>query len=303
MRIIRVAACLIALLICRVSARASLASDAAIALFEQHHFREAEAALRNLIKVEPANAAAYHTLAHAIIAGMANAKLEKSVAEARTEDAAQWLARAAELEPHNAAYVRDLGLSRVTGATTLKSGRKIVEQALALDPKDPDTHHFLSLMYDAPWLLGGDKEKAEEHRRAFQLLDPIRFAINEINRYIWIDKNFPAAFDFCEALLKKEPENALGYCLYGYVAAESKSNLERGLTSLKKALALPRPVSLGNSVYDDPFIAAPSYGWEQIGKIERQLNHPDAARAAFSTAVELDPANYWAREALAKLKS
>jgi tetratricopeptide (TPR) repeat protein len=285
------------------SGRASPAFDAARGLFDQHHFREAETALRAVVKAEPANAAACHYLARTIIARLPIEEPKKEEAEARAKDAAQFLARAAELEPKNAAYLRDFGMSQITGLTSLKKGRKTVEEALALNPRDPETHAFLAVMYSAPWMLGGDKDKAEEHRRAVQALDPAGFAIDEVNRQIWVEKNFPAAFSLCESLLQKDPDNALGHYLYGYVAAESKTNLDRGMASLKRALELPRLVSANTSAYSQPFAATPSSCWEQMGKIERDRNRPDAARAAFTTAVELDPGNYWAARALAKLKS
>lgn len=285
------------------SGQASPTFDAACALFDQHRFREAETALRAVIKAEFANAAACHYLGRTILARLPIEEPTKDEVEARTKDAAQFLARASELEPKNAAYLRDFGMSQITGVSSIKRGRKIMEEALALDPRDAETHALLAMMYSVPWMLGGDKDKVEEHRQAAQTLDPTRFAIDEVNRLIWVAKDFPAAFSLCEALLKNDPDSALGHYLYGYVAAESKTNLERGLTRTKKALALPRVAPTGNSAYSRPFTATPSYFWEQIGKIERELGHLDAARAAFATAVELDPANHWAAKALAKLKS
>ncbi len=294
----------LALLLSFVStARASPAFDAARAAFAQQHFPEAEAALREVVKTEPTNAAAYHTLARSIMARVAKEKPAKDEAEARVKDAAQWIARATELEPTNAAYLRDFGMSQITGVTSLKKGRKIIEQALALDPKDADTHEFLAMIYGAPWMLGGDKDKAAEHRRALRELDPPRAALNEANRLLWVEKDFPAAISFSAALLKKEPASAVSHFIYGYVAATTKTNLESGLASLKQALALPLPVPMSNSPYSQAFIANPSNFWEKIGEIEGSLGHPDAARAAYTTAVELDPGNYWAAKALEKPKS
>ena len=283
--------------------KASPAFDAARGLFERHHFREAEAALRAVVAAEPANAAACHTLARAIVGRLQMEKPAKEEAEIRAKDAAQSIARATELEPTSAAYLRDFGMSQITGVTTLKKGRKILEQALALDPKDPDTHTFLAVLYSVPWVVGGDKDKAEEHRKAFQELDPNRAAIAEMDRLLWVEKNYPAAFSRSEELLKKNPASALGYYSYGCAAAVSKTNLERGLASLKKALELPRLIPTGNSAYTDPFSGSPSYFWEKIGEIEEQLGHADASRQAYATAVELDPANYWAAKALERPKS
>lgn len=298
----RLAALTTLLLVLPGSLPASPAFDAACGLFDQHHFREAETALRDVINAEPTNAAACHYLARAIMARLPIEKPEKKEEEVRTKEAAQWLARAAELEPTNAAYLRDFGRSQITGLTSIRKGRDTVEQALALDPKDPETHYLLSVLYGAPRMMGGSKDKVEKHRKAMEELDSVRFAIDEVTRLIWEAKDFPGAFRVCEALLEKDPGNALGYYLYGYVASESKTNLERGLASARKALELPRLVSTRNSPYSPPFSATPSYYWETIGKIERVLGHNEAARTAFATAVELDPANHWAAESLAKLK-
>ena len=281
------------------TAQASPAYDAARGLFEQHHFREAETALRAVIAAEPTNAAACHTLARAIYGRLQLEKAGKEESEAAAKDIAQWIARANELEPTNAAYLRDFGMSQITGATTLKKGRKIIEQALALDPKDPDTHEFLAMIYGgAPWILGGDKDKAAEHRKALQELDPPRAALSEVNRFLWIDKDHPSAISLAELLLKQEPESAVNQFIFGYVAAATKTNLDRGLASLKKALTLPRPVPRSNSPYSQPFAATPSNIWEKIGEIEGQLGHAEASRAAYTTAVELDPNNDWAAKGL-----
>ena len=303
MRFVSTVSTLALLLSFVVAAQASPAFDAARGLLDQHHFREAETALRDIIKAEPANAAACHTLARAILARISHEHPAKDEAETRAKDAAQWIARATELEPTNAAYMRDFGMSQITGVTSLKKGRKIIEQALTLDPKDADTHEFLAMIYGAPWMLGGDKDKAAEHRRALQELDPVRSALSEMNRLLWVEKDFPAAISFSEALLKKEPESAVSHFIYGSVAATTKTNLERGLASLKQALALPLPVPMSSSPYSQAFIANPSNFWEKIGEIEGSLGHPDAARAAYTTAVELDPGNYWAAKALEKPKS
>ena len=285
------------------TAHASPAYDAAFTLLTQHHFSEAEAALRRVVQTEPTNAAAYHALSRAIMAGMPVENPGKEETESRVKDAGQCLARASELEPTNAAYLRDFGMSQITGITSIKKGRVIIEQALALNPKDSEAHSFLAAIYGTvPWALGGDKDKAAEHRRAFQELDPSRFALDEINRLLWIDKKFPAAFSLCEALLDKEPESAVNHFLYGYVAATAKTNLERGLASLRKALTLPCPLPTGNSPYSQ-FMATPSNFWEKIGEIEGQLGHAEESRTAFTKAVELDPSNYWAAKAISKSKS
>ncbi len=284
--------------------KASPAFDAAYRLFEQHHFREAEAALHEVIRAEPSNAPACHTLARAMVGRLQFEKPAKEENDAAAKDVAQWLARATELEPTNAAYLRDFGMSQITGATTLKKGRKILEQALALDPKDPDIHAFLAMIYDgAPWILGGDMDKAAKHRNALQELDPTRLAIDEMNRLLWVDKNYPAAFSRSEVLLKKNPGSALGHYFFGYAACVAKTNLERGLASLKRALELPPLTPTGNSAYNGPFSASPSYIWEKIGEIEGQLGHAEASHAAYTTAVQLDPANYWAAQAIGKIKS
>ncbi len=153
MRILPRTACFVLLLSFFQTAQASSPFDTVRVLFEQYHFPEAETALREVIKAEPTNAAAYHYLARAILARMTHERPTKEEAEARAKDALQWIARATELEPNNAAYRRDFGMSQITGVTSLKKGRKTIEQALVLDPKDADAHEFLALLYSAPWIM------------------------------------------------------------------------------------------------------------------------------------------------------
>ena len=259
--------------------------------------------LREVVVAEPANAAACHTLARAIVGRLQFERPPKEESEAKAKDAAHWIERATTLEPKNAAYLRDYGMSQITGVTTLKKGRKILEEALLFDPKDPDIHEYLATIYSAPWVLGGDKEKAAEHRRTLQELDPHRAVLSEINRLLWVEKDFPSAIALSKAQLKREPESMLSLFICGYVAATTKTDLDHGLASLKQALSLPALVPTGTSAYSEPFMVTPSNCWEKIGEIEGQLGHGEASRAAFATAVKLDPANYWAAKALEKTKS
>jgi tetratricopeptide (TPR) repeat protein len=282
---------------------ANPAFDAACDLFRQHTYGPAETAFRAIVQAQPDNAPACHYLARAILARLTIENPGKAEADTRTAEAAKWIERAFQLEPRNAAYMRDYGMSRIAGLSSMKKGRKLVEDSLALDANDAETHELLAVMYAIPWVVGGDSAKAAKHRSELQRLDPARFAISEVNRLLWNEKDYAAAFRFCEALAKNDSSSALSLYLYGYVAAEAKDNLARGLDSCKKALELPFSSPTGTSPYSGNYSAAPSYVWENIGKIERARGHVDVARDAFATAVKLDPANHWAAKSLASLPS
>ena len=263
--------------------------DAAKTLLETKRFPEARAALEKLIVAEPKNAAACHLLGLAIKPRNDNAALEEAL---------KWLAKAVELEPDNALYLGDYGgtslqlASRTTSYAAATKGRDAMEKAVALKPDYLDAHEGLVQFYQrAPWPIGSSA-KANAHLEEIRKRDPDRAAILSVLMKTNA-KEYPTAFKLCDEVLSRRPDDYIALYHYGRTAAISGQNLERGLERLKKCLT-----------FDPPTPASPTYSniWQRIGNIHEQLKHPAEARAAYETALKLDPGNLQASSALSKLK-
>ncbi len=263
--------------------------DAAKTLLETKRFPEARAALEKLIVAEPKNAAACHLLGLAIKPRNDNAALEEAL---------KWLAKAVELEPDNALYLGDYGgtslqlASRTTSYAAATKGRDAMEKAVALKPDYLDAHEGLVQFYQrAPWPIGSSA-KANAHLEDIRKRDPDRAAILSVLMKTNA-KEYPTAFKLCDEVLSRRPDDYIALYHYGRTAAISGQNLERGLERLKKCLT-----------FDPPTPASPTYSniWQRIGNIHEQLKHPAEARAAYETALKLDPGNLQASSALSKLK-
>jgi tetratricopeptide (TPR) repeat protein len=281
-------------LLCFLLAVISLASAAtpleqARELVKQKRYPEARAALEKIVAAEPANAAACHDLGLVIkLRGDAPA----------LEEALKWLAKAVELEPNNPVYLGDFGgtslqLANLTHSFSAASrGRDAMEKAIVLKPDHVDARDGLFQFYQrAPWPLGSTA-KAAAQLEEIRKYDPERATVLSVIAKANA-KDYAAAFQLCEGVLARKPDNYVALYQYGRTASVSGQNLTMGLERLKKCLTL-----------DPPGPASPSHShvWLRIGNIQEQLHHPGEARAAYQQALKLDPNNKQASDALAKLK-
>jgi tetratricopeptide (TPR) repeat protein len=261
----------------------------AVALFEARRFPEAQAAFAALVAAEPKNAAACHYLGRT---------LARRNDPAALEEAAKWHGQAAALAPKNAAYLAAYGGALLNVANKSRSlssatkGRDTLEQAVKLDPAQLDAREALFRFYHhAPWPIGSNA-KARAHLAALRIHDPERADVLSVISRV-DDKDYAGAFKVCEALLAAQPDHYIALYHYGRTAAISGQNLERGLASLRRCLALPPP---------SPASPPHSAVWNRIGHLEEKLQRPAAARAAYEAALKLDPGNRQAADALARLK-
>jgi tetratricopeptide (TPR) repeat protein len=263
--------------------------DAALALFKARRYPEARVALEKIVAAEPQNAAAQHYLGRTIAARNDTAALNEALGP---------LGKAVELEPNNAVYLGIYGgtslqyAGRTNSLSAATKGRDAMEKALAIDPDYIEAREGLFQFYQrAPWPIGSSAKarvQLEEIRKRDPDLATVLDVVSKTNA-----KEYPAAFAMCDAVLAKNPDNYVALYHYGRTASISGLNLERGLASLQRCLKFEPPT---------PASPTRSNVWQRIGNILEQLNRPDDARAAYKTALELDPSNRQASTALEKMK-
>lgn len=265
------------------------ALSAAIELFSARRYPEARVALERIVAATPDNAAALHYLGRTLVARHDLGAVEEGL---------RHLARAAELEPRNAVYLGIYGGAALQHAGRTRSllhatrGREAMEQALALDPGYLDAREGLFHFYQrAPWPLGSSA-KADAQLEEIRRRDPDLATVLSVGSRVNA-KDYAGAFQLCNEVLARQPDNYTALYHLGRCASISGQQLERGLASLQKCLTLAPPTP-----------AAPSHSnvWHRIGNVLEQLQRPDDARAAYRSALERDPNNRQATEALTRLR-
>jgi tetratricopeptide (TPR) repeat protein len=282
---------LIADVVCAASDPGSESTElrAAIELFTSRRYPEARAALEKIVAAQPNNAAAHHYLGRTLAARNDNAALEQGLSQ---------LTRAVELEPTNPVYLGIFGgislqyAGRTNSISAATRGRDAMEKALTIDPDYLDAREGLFQFYQrAPWPMGSSAKAAAQLAEIRKRNPDLATILEVTNRTA--AKDFATAFKLCENVLARQSDNYTALYHLGRTASISGQQLEHGLACLQKCLSLPPPSP-----------ASPSYSnvWQRIGNIHEQLKQPEKARAAYTTALELDPSNRQASDALAKLK-
>ncbi len=263
--------------------------DDAVALFQNQKYPEARTALEKIAAADPKNAAAAHYL------GLTLARRGDPKA---LSDAVPWLEKAATLDPKNATYLVEFGsaslqlASRTSSLSAATKGREALEKSLTLNPENLDAREGLYQFHQrAPWPLGSSAKAAaqlEEIRRR----DPDRATVLGIDTKVRA-KDYAAAFKLLDEALAKNPDNYTALYFYGRTASISELNLALGLACLEKCLTLTPP---------GPASPTHSHVWNRLGNLHEKLHHSAEARAAYESALQLDPNNKQAADALAKLK-
>jgi len=269
------------------AARAASLSEA-IALYDAKKYPEAGAALAKITAAEPKNAAASYYY------GMT---LRRRGDNTALDDAVPWLAKAAELEPNNATYLADYGGSALQLAGKTRSlsganrGRDAMIRSLELNPDNLQAREGLMQFYSqAPWIAGGRMEKAYAQAEEIRKRDPIR-GLTALITLKSGEKKYAEATELCESALKQNPDNYLALYQIGRLASTTGENLDRGLITLRRCLELvPPPNQPGHSG-----------AHFRIGVILEKKGDKPAARAAYESALKLDPKMKLALDALAKL--
>lgn len=267
----------------------SVQMEAALALFQAKRYPEAREALERIVTLEPSNAAAHHYLGRTLILRNDHAALAEGLVP---------LAKAVELEPNNPIYLGVFGgaslqlAGRSNSLAAATKGRDAMEKALTIDPNYLEAREGLFQFYQrAPWPLG-NSAKAAAQLEEIRKRDPDLATVLEVTSRTKAN-DFATAFQMCEDVLRRNADNYTALYHFGRTASISGRNLERGLECLRRCLTLQPPT---------PASPTHSHVQQRMGNILEQLNRPDEARAAYETALKLDPGNRQASDALAKFK-
>ncbi len=264
--------------------------EEAIELYQAKKYPDAGAALQKLTTAEPKNAAA------AYYYGMT---LRRRGDDKALEEAVLWLAKAVELAPANATYLADFGGSclqlanKKSSISAANRGRDAMIKAIELAPDNLDAREGLMQFYaQAPFFVGGSMSKALVQAEEIRKRDALR-GLNAVITVKVADKKYAEATALCEAHLKTSPDYYPALYQIGRLASTSGENLDRGLVVLRRCLELTPPPN-------QPGHAGAHY---RIGLILEKKGDKPAARAAYETALTLEPNLKAATDALAKLTS
>lgn len=259
-------------------------------LLRDHKVNAAESAANALLAANPADPEAYALLGSV------------HVAKDDADNAVKACEKAVELAPASSEYQLQLG--DTYGFAAQKAGmlgkmgwakkcRSAYEKAVELDPANLNARSSLMTFYQqAPSMMGGGVDKAYEQAAAIRKLDATRGHRAYATLYA-ADKKFDLALAEFDEVLRTSPDDYAALYQVGKLAATSGQYLDRGLTSLRRCLELTPPAASGT-----PGHAAAQW---RLGNILEKKNDPAAARAAYETALKLDPKFSQAADSLKKL--
>lgn len=257
---------------------------------KERNFTEAEAAASRLVTSHPENAHAHALLGDVLLA------------REDGKGAVQAFARAAQLAPDDSEIHRGLGDAYASAVDTAgllakfgmaKKCLAAYERATELDPVNHAARFNLIGFYaGAPGLYGGSRTKAWAHAVELKNLDVLRGHLAYGMLY-GSEKKLPQATTEFEEALKLDPANYLALYQIGRLAVLTGEQLDRGMSALQQALALPADTGVGAPGHD-------AAHW-RLGMLHELKGDRAAAKAAYESALRLNPRHEKAAAALAKL--
>jgi len=256
-------------------------------LFNQRQWAEAQTMLEKVVAATPDNAEAYFYLGQC------------QLNRGDFKNAVAVFEKATTLAPAKSEYFRLLGDSY--GVTAQKAGlfakfgwakkcKAAYDKSVELDPTNINARwSVMEYCRQAPGFVGGGMDGAYAQAAEIKKLDPARGRIAYASLYT-ADKKFPEAFAVYEEVLKDDPNDYSTLYQVGKLADTTGQELDRGLAALRRCLTLTPT---------DPRGYVPAH-W-RIGNILLRKGDKAGARAAYETALKLNPNFTEAIESLKKL--
>lgn len=272
-----------------LAALPALAADNALrdqiaGLFKQRQWAEAQVLLEKVTTDEPNNAEAWNSLGQTFLA---RGDYEKAIPV---------LEKATQLDPGKSEYFLQLGSAYGIGAAKAgllskmglaKKCKAAFDQAVVLDPSNINARwSVMEYCRQAPGFMGGGMDGAYVQAEAIKQLDARRGRAAYTSLYV-ADKKFPEAFALYDEVLRDKPTDGDALYNIGRLAALSGDQLDRGLAALRTLLTQEG----GNNARTQT----------RIGNILEKKGDRPGAKAAYESAVALDPKFTQAIEALRKL--
>lgn len=295
--------------------------ELALSQFRSGKFREATATLRSALQQYPQNAQFELLLARCYYEiGDLNRATEHAESAADNDpsssEAHLWLGRV---------YGRKAEQSH--SLTLASKTRKEFEKAVDLSPHNIEARRDLMEFYlQAPWLLGGSKDKARKQADAIAALDPVEGALARARFDELTGQPAQAAAEYQQALAMK-PDR-----LGPYMEAADFYLKQRNVGGLKQAIAAALKVNAADLRLDyyrgvahvlegshfveaerelkayinhGPFrsdFPSPASALSWLGRLYERWGRPQLAVEQYQAALELDPHLEGAREGLQRLQ-
>ncbi len=255
--------------------------------------------------------------------------------EYRHDKAAELYERAVKLDESNAVYRHWLGRAYAQQAMNAgifrrpflaKNSRQAFEKAVELDPDYLDARNDLMQYYMvAPGIVGGSMTKAREQAEEIFKRDKMRghgafgfiygreekyeeaereflaaldVAGESVEPYYWLGfyyarrDQYDRAHDMFERVIERKPDDMNAYYQIGRIAAETGSNLQRGKECLLRYLQVPTASVRGSH----------AWAYMRLGRIYEMEGDSLSARAAYESALKLDPGHEQAQAALKNMQ-
>lgn len=203
------------------------------------------------------------------------------------EPALETLQKAASLAPDNADIQARLGSSylmeagRKSSYSYVRKGRAALERALKLNANHVEAiEASIGFYANAPFLVGGDKDKARELVARLKAINPDQGLREEIGLLVQ-DKKYDAALLLCETSLAKQPESYAALYEFGRLCGMASKRQAEGLKALNHCLALTPPQ--GSPGHDGAHF--------RIAVLHKQLGQPEEATRHFDEALRLSNGN------------
>lgn len=231
--------------------------------------------------------------AHALLGSARLAQGDHTGAVTALERAAQFAPEDSEIHRRlGDAYLASLDSAGVFAKLSLARKCRIAyERAVTLDPTNVAARRsVLGFYVGAPALFGGDKDRARTEAAEIMRLDPGQGHL-VAGMFLSDEKKYPQAVAEFERALQFNPESYLALYQIGRLAVLTGEGLDRGIETLRRALALPA----------EPHAPDHAAAHWRLGMLHELKGDREAARTAYRASLALNPSFKKAARALARL--